>query len=285
MSGAKICRRRTSKAISDTTTIATMTERQKALETLNLPADAQHEQVEAAYKVLALDLRQRINEAPSHLKSKFQDRFNDTTTAYHFLIKETAPDHWLPSSGKVEVRSDNGIATESPTQGKGFDYQPDTSAAAAKNASVFEKYGQWFFASTILATALAIFFGIKWSDASKELAEAEPKVKIAEDYEKFAKNQKFKIRNVASTPYRIEGYQVFFIKNDSIVSRMTKLKEPYILESGKSFEPETVSDGTKTVYNGEALFYSISVSNMNNTMYDVYSGVCEEDGVNLDPKF
>lgn len=267
-------------------------DRQKALHILNLSEPAEHNVIQRQYNFITTDLRQRISDAPPHLRVDFEAALKEAEAAYMLLMGSVATDHWLPSAGRVVAPT---ITAPTPDIASPAAISPPAFQSSMTNQAArpefLQRAGKWFFGGMIAALVLAVFFGIRSMNLQKELNKTKPLAESAEKMQKTMQNGKFKLKNAStSTPFVVQQAKVYYIKDDSltmaIVIKGSGDKPPVVVDPGDSFNAKEDMVGSHTVYDGEVLFYSVILSDINQTISKSYSGICQDDnGFKLDPKF
>ena len=264
-------------------------DRKSAFRTLNLPEDADQPTILKRFQEHAADLRQRIGNAPAHLRPQFQEALLQLEEAYRMLAINAASTDWLPASDRVSINTPPIAGTETslnPTsQVPVFQF---SGGQTTPPLGLMQRAGQWFFMGMVVALAGMSFFGFKSCEANKELEKARPLAEKTEKYQQIVKNGKFKVKNSGDKPFWIFNYKVFYIQSDSIVEyrpNATFSKSPFLMEPGKTvFEP-TLMMGSKHIYDGEVLFYMIVVVNEDSES-QVFSGIWQQDeALALNPTF
>lgn len=257
---------------------------QKALHVLNLSEPVTLVAVQRQYKIMTTDLRQRIMDAPPHLRTNFEATLKEIEAAYTLLVDNMATDQWLPSAEKVSAPTGHQAAEVSGRQ-------TNTNAPVFQSVMVnqpskpefLQKTGKWFFAGMIAALVLAVFFGIRSMNLQKELNKVKPLAESAEKMKVHFKNGKFKITNLGPEPVWITNFSVYYVSGDSIAhylpTQYTIPELPQLLEPGRSgYAPV---DKYGTTYDGEALFYIIKIENQDQTLSFMKDGICSEKPIEV----
>jgi hypothetical protein len=262
-------------------------DRNAAFRTLNLPENADQPTILKCFQERSADLRQRIGDAPAHLRSQFEEALRQAEEAYRVLALHAASTDWLPAADRVSVSSppmaNTGSSAASTASAPAFQF---SGAQVAPPLGLMQRAGQWFFMGMVAALAGMVFFGLKSCEANKALAISKPKAEKVEKYEAILKNGKFKVKNISKKPFLILDYTVLYMKEDTLVRyEMPNPKEPIRIEPGQTKE-FTKTEGTKHLYDGAVLFYALVVISIDSSNYNVIRDVChDENGILLDPKF
>lgn len=138
---------------------------------LDIESDADLATIQRAYKEKTTDLRQRVSDAPSHLKPDFEARLQLIERAYQWLAVESMPRDWLPAAERVSVAGAGDKQIGSPALRRQFFKLPKTSI----RLQIFrQKSAKWFFGGMILCLSLAAYFGIKANTLSQENKKLKP---------------------------------------------------------------------------------------------------------------
>ena len=262
-------------------------DRNAAFRTLNLPENADQPTILKCFQERSADLRQRIGDAPAHLRSQFEEALRQAEEAYRVLALHAASTDWLPAADRVSVSSppmaNTGSSAASTASAPAFQF---SGAQVAPPLGLMQRAGQWFFMGMVAALAGMVFFGFKSCAANKALAISKPKAEKIEKYEAILKNGKFKLKNISKKPFLVLDYAVFYMKADTLVRYAKPIEEePIRIEPGQTNE-FTKTEGTKHLYDGAVLFYYIAVSPIDQSDVMAFKDVChDENGIQLDPKF
>ncbi|MBC7778253.1 MAG: hypothetical protein H7246_22660 [Phycisphaerae bacterium] len=264
-------------------------DRQAAFRTLNLPENADQHNLLKRFQEHTADLRQRIGDAPAHLRPQFQEALQQAEEAYRVLAVSAASTDWLPAADRVNLPPppmvNTGNFSSQATSAHAFQF---SGGQAPAPLGLMQRAGQWFFIGMFAALAGMAFFGFKSCDAAKELENTRPLAAKTEKYQAIMKNGKFKVKNSGEKPFWIYNYKVSYIKGDSLVEYRPKAassKLPFLMEPGRTvFEP-TLMMGSNIIYNGEVLFYMMVVVNEENES-QVFSGIWQnEEPLEINPTF
>jgi negative regulator of sigma E activity len=253
-------------------------DKSEAIHILNIESDADLATIQRAYKEKTTDLRQRVSDAPSHLKPDFEARLQLIERAYQLLAVESMPRDWLPAAERVSAG-----AGDKQSEVPGIAAPVFQAAKDQHQASDFwQKSAKWFFGGMILCLSLAAYFGIKANTLSQENKKLKPLAEKLTRVEKLTQQGKFIVTNSGNEPFSIYGGTAWYLKDTTLVSYTKALETPVLLKPGANHDFKEFHGAEKT-YNGDVLFWAITYEY--GGVGTFHSGVChDKEGIFFAPE-